>query len=1337
MVNFPAPMCEKSLLSPRVPDESACARLLEVHTHILEITLSEGDSKIKAERICQLAESLLPQSVATVLLLDSQGKLKVFAAPSVPPEGQALLNGLELGLQVGSCGSAVRSTQPVFVTDTLKDACWLNLLPLVERFHIMACWSQPIIDREGRVLGSFALASFTRRTSSDFHHTLLRTVAAALAFILEQAKNLARLALQNHFLEQTSDGIAILDREGRVRYTNQAFTTLLGIPAQESLTGKLCPILQGHHISQATAQRLRSIYELGQTATLELSLAATHPPGRWVEWHVEPTLQQNRIHQRLVTLKDITTRKIAELGLQRRQKLYQALLMEDDILLEAGNEWEMLIKTCRKLAHNTIFHTIWIGQPNADGSFRLLASAGTGSRVLARIQPTVNEHALISRAFHSGKPAYHNDNIAAAAHTPWETFIKRFRWRAALAAPIRRQGQVWAAMVFVAMEKNVFDQETRQLCRRITELLGHGLNELDLKQSLAALQRQEARLARQDALTGLPNRFALEEHLKGVVTSAARHNTRFAVGFIDLDDFKPVNDRWGHAAGDMLLVELAQRLHNRVRATDFLARLGGDEFVVVFEDLDTSQWNAQLRIALDRLHQAMETPFEVGKDHKAEIRLSMGIAIYPLDGGDPDTLLRQADAALYQTKQHKSDRSHWWRLGTTAIPLSTPGPELDPCGPEARTLLTHHQDLFAAIATHFVHDFYASLDRNPQASAILTVLNDTERARLEQRQADYLCFLTDPGTDAERLRIRAREIGEAHALIGVTGGLLIKAHQLHQTLLSKHLHQTTLHADMRYRLFSIVASRFADDLKTELDMIDIIEQRFLGELAEPLPDAGICWADLVQAELDRLAALPGIRTAILLRPNTQGVFIVETAGAGLIGVFIADILRQPSLRPVLDPDHPLGQSMASHSWRKLHIQSVANFSRHPGYAPWREVAQKTGIRAALAIPLRDSQKNGAAVLVFYGAWPNQFESRFFRQWAESLQQRWEIFWRQSHSLTPVVARIDAEHWRTRLFTGGLRLYLQPIVDLTTGSVVKVEALARLALEDDTLVVPGQFLALLGESELYRLFQHMLAEALDWLTDARTALPQLTVSVNLPPSCLLEADLGAHLQTVLEQRNLAPNVLVLELLETEAITQSVQHAAIHTLKILGVQLALDDLGSGYSSLLRLIREPLDILKIDQNLVRRLPEDPLPTLTLLWTLLNLGCNLEREVVVEGLETPALIEVMQQLGAPQGQGYALARPMPAADFLAWAHGFQLTQTPAQIQSFAGALAYHWRWRHGDHASTQICPLIAFLRERGPENVEPELWYHRAHAGGYEWERNADNLLVWLANEARTENG
>jgi diguanylate cyclase (GGDEF)-like protein/PAS domain S-box-containing protein len=160
-------------------------------------------------------------------------------------------------------------------------------------------------------------------------------------------------------------------------------------------------------------------------------------------------------------------------------------------------------------------------------------------------------------------------------------------------------------------------------------------------------EEEERFLAYHDTLTGLPNRRLLDDRLRQALHLAQRRDARLAVMLVDLDEFKQVNDRFGHRAGDAVLREVAERLQACVRKADTLARQGGDEFVVVIPDLAQE---SDGQVVAEKILRALQAPLLADGD---EVRLgaSIGISLYPADAGDGEALLRNADVAMYRAKR--------------------------------------------------------------------------------------------------------------------------------------------------------------------------------------------------------------------------------------------------------------------------------------------------------------------------------------------------------------------------------------------------------------------------------------------------------------------------------------------------------------------------------------------------------------------------------------------------------------------------------------------------------------------------------------------------------------
>ncbi len=761
-----------------------------------------------------------------------------------------------------------------------------------------------------------------------------------------------------------------------------------------------------------------------------------------------------------------------------------------------------------------------------------------------------------------------------------------------------------------------------------------------------------------DPLTGLPNRLGLSKHVGNAIVRAKRHHTALAVGMIDLDDFKSVNDNWGHLAGDTLLRELARRLQSRLRAADYLARLGGDELVIVLEDLDAERSTDELSTLAERLHAAVESAFEVTPGQWTEVDMRMGVALYPSHGDEPDHLLRLADAALYQAKAHKHDGARWWRAWgeseASDAQLSVHDSGLDPYGKQACALLEEIRLPLGKIITRFVKTFYAGVRRRSEPTAVLHQLSADEYTHLQTCQADHLVELLAPTVPESRHRSEALRIGRIQALVGLGSSAAVLAMQDYSSLLHRMVQTLAWRVERRGALFGVINERLKREMQWELEGMNQVEQARRAALAlmESKGDAWVKEGEFIDTALSAIFQHPeGIQGIAYLEPSSEDSIVLR-GSIGCSVAYFAD-LANAGLELTFHASNPaLNQTSVVSAWLGGEIATRANYALHPGLSTIHPIAQRHGIRSSASIPLAGKAGNPAAVLTLFGAYPNQFESWSAQLWLRSLQQ---IFQRHAPQVqgSPKTAqsREDRERYRRLLHGDGLRMHMQPIVDLYTGRFVKVEALARLD-DGGEMIPPLRFLQACGEQDLAWLFRTGLAQALRWLRTWDATGLILDLSVNLPPSVLVMPDCPSWVQHALHAAQIAPQRLTLELLESEESADiDRRDASVAALAHLGVSLAMDDLGAGYSSLQRLQALPFHAVKIDQYPVCHAVDSPEKSVPFLGALVRMTQGMGIRVAMEGLESPDLLEMAAALGVDWGQGYAIARPMPPEAVADWA--------------------------------------------------------------------------------------
>ncbi|MBU2759148.1 GGDEF domain-containing protein [Acidithiobacillus sulfurivorans] len=334
----------------------------------------------------------------------------------------------------------------------------------------------------------------------------------------------------------------------------------------------------------------------------------------------------------------------------RRNLLYQALLDEADAVLKMNAEQPLLEEICRRLVGSTLFESAWLTRPAEDGSLDTLAFVSSVTEDANSLIEQITADLLRDMVLHvwkTGQALFPSESDSAnSAELPVALL------------PIIRNAKLWSVLVVrCCLVEHLISADVNELLHRVASLLGRGLDEMDLKKQLADEQNRQSWLANHDALTGLNNRRGLDTYFIHAILRAQRNNTLLAILIVDLDDFKPINDTYGHEAGDRLLIKVSEALKGVTRSTDFLVRLGGDEFVVLLEGLHSG---ADLQPVMNHIRKAVESPILLETQSSVSVGCSAGLTLYPEDSAAPDGLLRHADEALYVAKRNKQSRPQYW-----------------------------------------------------------------------------------------------------------------------------------------------------------------------------------------------------------------------------------------------------------------------------------------------------------------------------------------------------------------------------------------------------------------------------------------------------------------------------------------------------------------------------------------------------------------------------------------------------------------------------------------------------------------------------------------------------
>ncbi len=926
-------------------------------------------------------------------------------------------------------------------------------------------------------------------------------------------------------------------------------------------------------------------------------------------------------------------------------------------------------------------------------------------------------------AFMQGKPVVRRDPQGAArADNPWRSELLGHAgavgcWPLfALPAGATELPPVPAGVfVVVTTEVDAFDEEMCRLLDEVADAAGLALRQHAHRHALLQEQERQTYLALHDDLTGLPNRRALERYLDTVLARARRGSRRLAVGLLDLDDLKPINDSLGHAAGDHILVEVADRLRQVLRDQDYVARLGGDEFVLVLENFEQ---DADLDSLLERVGASLRLPMTIDNE-VLSVGASLGIAMYSSEADvSGEQLLRRADQAMYQVKARKQHRLRWWSMALPDGAFETSAEleaDVAPYGEQAAAVLDACREAWLPRLPALVESYYSDLLEHEGIGALLGVLPEAEFLLIKTHVLQHVQMLIQADLDQARHRARATRSGLFHAACGVEEVWLLEAIEKLRDTLAAALGNA---ADRR--ALELVLQRLTAERQWQLESMRALQRQRVGLLARlnALAWSAEGYLELIQGVVDILVSHQEISACAVGRPDVSGELTYEAvAGVSFTGFLRA--LAEGNAVPVrVEAGHPGGDGPTGRAWRTATIQRCAHYGSDPMMAGGRDVALRLGVVSSVAIPLCPSPSKPVVVLSLYSAYPGGFHSEDQQAFVEQIKSVLDLALarlappRQGAELLPFFVR---ERWRAMVATDALQMYYQPLMRLTDGLVTEFEALARLRDEDGTLLAPARFLPALSAEDLIVLFRQGLTQAVACRESLQQVGYTLDMSVNVPAAALEDARYAEAAAAVIADSGCPARALLLEILESPIGTE---HAALlgdpgmQSLQALGVRLVEDDLGAGYSSLIRLRQWPFDRIKIDQAIVLQVRQDPLGTLRFIRQLVRIGHELRLEVVVEGLESAGLIEAAMILGADFGQGYALARPMPLDAVHAWLAQHEYHGDRAAPRTALGALAGELRW---EEQFTSLPADSAFWARHAQERCAPGAYLHNAeHAAG-----------------------
>jgi len=587
---------------------------------VFERITGNVDLGVTLEMITETAERVTPDATCTVSIFDAEANvLRHAAGRRLPAAYIAALDRVDVGPRNGSCAAAIFLQRQVIVAEISRDALWEHLRTAALAAGQRACWSTPIRSSDGRMLGTVALYFRQPRSPLKRDFELMSRLTALAAIAIERRRSEEALrrseAQYRGLFENVIEGVYRSTADGRFQSVNPALVAMLGYDSTEELLA----ISSMREIFAYPIEREQSVASLDSEGVVRDAESQMRRRDGTLITVVENARVVRDADGRIAgyegTFADITVRKRAELQLYEEKEKAQVTLQsigDAVITADADGRIEYLNPVAEAL-------TGWetrdaAGRPVSE-VFQVLSESGR--------QPIDSP---ILRCLQEGRVVEIAEPSVLVNRRGQEISIQHS------AAPIRDRS---GGLIGVVMVFHDVSQERR-------------------------LQRALTYQATHDALTGLINRREFEQRLNDVLlTVRADERSSHVLMYLDLDQFKVVNDTCGHQAGDRLLKQITSVLQTRVRTTDTLARLGGDEFGVLLHDCDL---DTASRIA-ENLRQAIRDFRFVWEDRVMNVGVSIGLAEVNGLAETPAAVMSAADVACYSAKESGRNRVQTYKQG--------------------------------------------------------------------------------------------------------------------------------------------------------------------------------------------------------------------------------------------------------------------------------------------------------------------------------------------------------------------------------------------------------------------------------------------------------------------------------------------------------------------------------------------------------------------------------------------------------------------------------------------------------------------------------------------------
>lgn len=1183
---------------------------LEIFNHELSVILANIASgvplKTVLENCVKLVETQFPQRICAVNLLDENGThLKTGTSRNLPAEYLKAIDGLLIGENVGSCGTAAYLKKEIIVSDIEHDPLWAEYKEFALKQNLRACWSWPIFSSKGQVIGTFAAYSQVVASPTEDEVELFHSVVKTVGIAIDKEKASDQIYLLESAISRINDIILItkaepIDGDGpAVVFVNEAFETRTGYTKAE-IIGKTPRLLQGPKTQRDELDRIRTALEKWQPVRAELINYKKNGEEFWLELEIVPLADSTGWYTHWVAVeRDITSRKESELEMLRLNRALRLLSACSDLLVRTHDETELINEVCKLAVEIGGYSMAWVGYSANDESKSITPMGSYSDKGDFLLDLKLSWSESNPRGQGPGgktirqKATVVVEDIANDSSYPAIKSALEQGYLALVSLPLLDKDRCFGLFAMYAPEVRYIPAEEIKLLEEMAEDLSFGILNIRARVEQEKIQSAVTRLASSVSFT--TNNQFFEQLIQNMVSA-----TDADAGFVaKIISDNPLTARTLGAEVDGKPME---NIEYDVSASPCNQLMYADHFV--------------LSESVSECFNPSETMVALGmKDYIGQRLLNNNGRIIGMIFVMRRKIFSQNEFAISTLK-----------IFATRAAAEIERQDYDRHVRNQASLLDQAQDAIVVRGMDNRIQFW-----NKGAERMYGWSQDEVMGEsiVDLSYVDKAEFL-----EAEKILLRTGEWSKEVAQKRKDGGEIFA--EVHWTLVrddkGQPLSVLCINTDITQRKVAAGEIRqlaFYDQL-THLPNRSLMQDRLQHAIATSTRTGkygAVLFIDIDNFKTinDTMGHAAGdkLLKAIAQRlvKNTRDSDTVSRLGGDEFIVMVEELsedsaeaaIQSKSFAEKVILMFQEGFEIEQHLYHSSPSIGITIF--HDDKQTVSELLQQADLA------MYQAKASGRNTLRFYDP-----------QMQIAVTTRAEL----------------EEDLRAGLKKNEFLLYYQPQFD-AHNQCIGAEALLRWVHSTKGMIPPAEFIPLAEDTLLILpIGAWVLKTACETLLRWQKipAMAHMTLAVNVSVNQFQQVDFVSQVTDIIQMTGINPALLKLELTES-LFAENAQDiiAKMTAIKKLGVVFSLDDFGTGYSSLYYLKRLPLKQLKIDQSFVREILTDSNDA-TICRSIITLANSLGLEVIAEGVELLEQKQFLHKEGCYLYQGYYFSKPLPIRD-------------------------------------------------------------------------------------------